>query len=31
VNLTEDFVIRARPAEALAAFDAMNKSSRSGQ
>jgi peroxiredoxin len=31
VNLTEDFVVRARPEEALAAFDAMNKSSRSGQ
>jgi alkyl hydroperoxide reductase subunit AhpC len=30
VNLTEDFVVRARPEEALAAFDAMNKSSRSG-
>jgi hypothetical protein len=31
VNLTEDFVVRARPEEALAAFDAMNKSSRSVQ
>jgi peroxiredoxin len=31
VNLTEDFVVRARPEEALAAFDAMNKSSHSGQ
>ena len=31
VNLTEDFVVRARPEEALAAFDAMNKSSPSGQ
>jgi peroxiredoxin len=30
VNLTEDFVVRARPEDALAAFDAMNKSSRSG-
>ena len=29
VNLTEDFVVRARPQEALAAFDAMNKSSHS--
>jgi peroxiredoxin len=29
VNLTEDFVVRARPEEALAAFDAMNKSSHS--
>jgi hypothetical protein len=28
-NLTEDFVVRARPEEALAAFDAINKSSRS--
>ncbi len=28
VNLTEDFVVRARPEEALAAFDAMNKSPR---
>jgi hypothetical protein len=31
VNLTEDFVVRARPEEALAAFDAMNKPSRSEQ
>ena len=31
VNLTEDFVVRARPEEALAAFDAMNKSSHSGE
>ena len=31
VNLTEDFVVRARPEEALAAFDAINKSSRSGE
>jgi AhpC/TSA family len=31
VNLTEDFVVRARPEEALAAFDAMNKSSQSRQ
>ena len=31
VNLTENFVVRARPEEALAAFDAMNKSSQSGQ
>ena len=31
VNLTEDFVVRARPQEALAAYDAMNKSSRSGE
>jgi peroxiredoxin len=31
VNLTEDFVVRARPEEALAAFDAMNKSSHSGK
>jgi peroxiredoxin len=27
-NLTEDFVVRARPEEALSAVDAMNKSSR---
>jgi peroxiredoxin len=26
VNLTDDFVVRARPQEALAAFDAINKS-----
>jgi peroxiredoxin len=31
VNLTEDFVVRARPEEALAAFDAMNKSPHSGE
>ena len=31
VNLTENFVVRARPEEALAAFDAMNKSSHSGE
>ena len=31
VNLTEDFVVRARPEEALAAFDAMNKASHSGE
>ena len=31
VNLTEDFVVRARPEEALAASDAMNKSSHSGE
>ena len=31
VNLTEDFVVRARPEGALAAFDAMNKSSHSGE
>ena len=31
VNLTEDFLVRARPAEALAALDAMNKSSHSGE
>ena len=31
VNLTEDFVVRARPEAALAAFDAMNKSSHSGE
>jgi peroxiredoxin len=31
VNLTEDFVVRARPEEALAAFDAMNKSSHAGE
>jgi peroxiredoxin len=31
VNLTEDFVVRARPEEALAAFDSMNKSSHSGE
>ena len=31
VNLTEDFVVRARPEEALAAFDAMNKPSHSGE
>jgi len=31
VNLTEDFVVRARPEEALAAFDAMNKLSHSGE
>ena len=31
VNLTEDFVVRARPEQALAAFDAMNKSSDSGE
>ena len=31
VNLTEDFVVRARPEEALAAFDAMNKSSHPGE
>ena len=30
-NLTEDFVVRARPEEALVAFDAINKSSRSGE
>ena len=29
VNLTEDFVVRARPEQALASFDAMNKSSHS--
>lgn len=28
VNLTDDFVVRARPQEALAAFDAMNGSPR---
>jgi peroxiredoxin len=28
VSLTDDFVVRARPQEALAAFDAMNGSSR---
>jgi peroxiredoxin len=31
VNLTDDFVVRARPQEALAAFDAINGSPRSGQ
>jgi peroxiredoxin len=31
VNLTDDFVVRARPQAALAAFDAMNGSLRSGQ
>jgi hypothetical protein len=31
VNVTEDFVVRARPEEALVAFDAMNKSSHSGE
>jgi len=31
VNLTEDFVVRARPEQALAAFDAMNKSSNSAE
>jgi peroxiredoxin len=31
VNLTEDFVVRARPAQALAAADAMTKSSHSAQ
>jgi peroxiredoxin len=31
VNLTDDFVVRARPQEALAAFDAMNGSSRLGE
>ena len=31
VNLTDDFVVRARPREALAAFDAMSGSSRPGQ
>ena len=31
VNLTEDFVVRARPEEALAAFDKMNKSSHSAE
>jgi peroxiredoxin len=30
-NLTEDFIVRARPEEALAAFDTMNKSSRPGE
>ena len=30
-NLTEDFIVRARPEEALAAFDAMNKSFRPGE
>ncbi len=30
VNLTDDFIVRARPQEALAAFDAMKKSSPSG-
>jgi peroxiredoxin len=28
VNLTDDFVVRARPQEALAAFDTINRSSR---
>ena len=28
-NLTDDFAVRARPEEALAAFDAINKSSHS--
>ena len=27
VNLTDDFVVRARPQQALAAFDAINRSS----
>jgi len=31
VNLTEDFVVRARPEQALAAFDARNKSSHSAE
>jgi peroxiredoxin len=31
VNLTEDFVVRARPDEALAAIDAMHNSSRRGE
>jgi len=31
VNLTEDFIVRARPQEALAAIDAMNPSSHAGQ
>jgi peroxiredoxin len=31
VNLTDDLVVRARPQEALAAWDAMNKSSHSAQ
>src|SRR5207244_4560094 len=31
VNFTEDLVVRARPEEALAPFDAMNKSSHSGE
>jgi len=31
VNLTEDFIVRARPQEALAAFDAMKNSSGSGE
>ena len=31
VNLTDDFVVRARPREALAAFDAMSGSPRPGQ
>jgi hypothetical protein len=30
-NLTEDFLVRARPEEALPAFDAMNKSLHSGE
>lgn len=30
VNLTEDFIVRARPQEALTAFDAMNNTSRPG-
>jgi len=31
VNLTEDFRVRARPQQVLAAFDAMNGSSRDGE
>ena len=31
VNLTEDFRVRARPQQVLAAFDAMNSTGRSGQ
>jgi len=30
-NLTEDFIVRAKPEEALAAVDAMNKSSQPGE
>jgi peroxiredoxin len=31
VNLTEDFRVRARPQQVLAAFDAMNSTGRSGR
>jgi len=31
VNLTEDLVVRARPQQVLAAFDAMNSTGRSSQ